>query len=295
MIGREGDGAGRIEDDSRLARRHARISRDRNDQVLIEDLESEDGVYINGVRIDEQPLTIGDVIQLGETSLELRLDQSEVSESASGDASRLARASAVLTVGSMFARTGNALRDEFPVFERVAYLNAGSDGPVPRRALERSSQRIAVVLEQGRSSDVNARHLRSIDAALRSRYAAMIGADADEIALTHGTADAISTVLWGLHLRRRDEILISDEEHMSLLAPLAAVSKRFGVDVRVAPLDELAGAVRAADAACRLLTRLLDDRARGRRRGDRRGGRTGARRRCPGCGRGAGRRSRKRL
>ena len=245
VIGREGDGAGRIEDDSRLAQRHARISRDRNDQVLIEDLESGDGVYINGVRIDEQPLTIGDVIQLGETSLELRLDHSEVSESASGDASRLARASAVLTVGSMFARTGNALRDEFPVFERVAYLNAGSDGPVPRRALERSSQRIAVVLEQGRSSDVNARQLRSIDAALRSRYAAMIGADADEIALTHGTADAISTVLWGLHLRRRDEILISDEEHMSLLAPLAAVSKRFGVDVRVAPLNELAGAVRA--------------------------------------------------
>jgi L-cysteine/cystine lyase len=116
---------------------------------------------------------------------------------------------------------------------------------VSRGALERASQRIAVVLEQGRSSDVNARHLRSIDAALRSRYAAMIGADADEIALTHGTADAISTVLWGLHLRRRDEILISDEEHMSLLAPLAAVSKRFGVDVRVAPLDELAGAVRA--------------------------------------------------
>jgi L-cysteine/cystine lyase len=49
--------------------------------------------------------------------------------------------------------------------------------------------------------------------------------------------------LWGLHLRRRDEILISDEEHLSLLAPLAAVTKKFGVDARVAPIDELAGAV----------------------------------------------------
>ena len=243
VIGSEGDAAGRIDDDSRLARRHARISRDRNDQVLIEDLESDDGVYINGVRIDEQPLTIGDVIQLGDTSIELRLEQSEVIESASNDAGRLARASAVLTVGSMFAGTDDALRRQFPVLERVAYLNAGSDGPVPSRALERSSQRIAVVLEQGRSSDVNARHLRSIDAALRSRYAGMIGGDADEIALTHGTADSISTVLWGLHLRRRDEILISDEEHVSLLAPLAAVSKRFGVDVRIVPLEDLPGAV----------------------------------------------------
>ena len=151
VIGREGDGAGRIEDDIRLARRHARISRDRNDQVMIEDLESGDGVYINGVRIDEQPLTIGDVIQLGETSLELRLDQSEVSESASGDASRLARASAVLTVGSMFARTGNALRDEFLVSKCVAYLDAGSDG---RFRGGRSTKRIGVV-QQGRSSDEN--------------------------------------------------------------------------------------------------------------------------------------------
>ncbi len=83
------------------------------------------------------------------------------------------------------------------MLERVAYLNAGSDGPVPRRALERASQRTAVVLEQGRSSDVNARQLRSIESALRSRYASTIGADADEIALTHGTADGISTVLWG--------------------------------------------------------------------------------------------------
>ena len=27
-----------------------------------------------------------------------------------------------------------ALRDEFPVLERIAYLNAGTDGPIPRAA-----------------------------------------------------------------------------------------------------------------------------------------------------------------
>ncbi|HEY1510857.1 MAG TPA: aminotransferase class V-fold PLP-dependent enzyme [Solirubrobacteraceae bacterium] len=243
VIGSEGDGPGRIENDPELSRRHARIFRDRNDQVQIEDLDSANGIYVNGVRVQNQGLAVGDVVQLGATSLELRLPDARVAQGATNDASRLARASAVLTVGSMFSSDENALRLQFPVLERVAYLNAGSDGPVPRRALERASQRTAVVLEQGRSSDVNARQLRSIESALRSRYASTIGADADEIALTHGTADGISTVLWGLHLRRRDEILTSDEEHVSLLAPLAAVSKKFGVDVRVVPLAEIANAV----------------------------------------------------
>jgi L-cysteine/cystine lyase len=29
-----------------------------------------------------------------------------------------------------------AFRDEFPVLERIAYLNAGTDGPIPRAAVE---------------------------------------------------------------------------------------------------------------------------------------------------------------
>lgn len=243
VIGREGEDAGQIETDPELSRRHARIFRDRNDQVQIEDLDSANGVYVNGVRVHDQTLAIGDVVQLGGTSLELQVPKAHVPAVAVNDASRLARASAVLTVGTMFAPGEHPLRAEFPVLEHVAYLNAGTDGPAPRRALERASQRTAVVLEQGRSSDVNARQLRTIESALRGGYAAAVGADADEIALTHGTADGISTVLWGLHLRRRDEILTSDEEHLSLLAPLAAVSKKFGVDVRAAPLDELANAV----------------------------------------------------
>ena len=245
VIGREGDGAGRIEDDSRLAQRHARISRDRNDQVLIEDLESEDGVYINGVRIDEQPLTIGDVIQLG--------------EDIARTAARSVRGERVGQRRRQPARAGQRGADGWidvrPDRQRAARRVPGIRA---RRLSERRQRRtgsaagartlLAAARGRARAGPFERReprHLRSIDAALRSRYAALIGADADEIALTHGTADAISTVLWGLHLRRRDEILISDEEHMSLLAPLAAVSKRFGVDVRVAPLDELAGAVRA--------------------------------------------------
>ncbi len=245
VIGREGEDEGRIADDPELSRRHARVGRDKHDQVRIEDLGSVNGTYVNGARVEEQVLAVGDVVQLGASSLELVMPAARPAGVAGQDRTRLAAVSGVHAIGSLLSGDDQALRAEFPVFERVVYLNAGSDGPVPRRALEAAAARMSVVLAQGRSSDVHARQLRSIEAALRAGYAAVLGCDAGEVALTRGTYDGINTVLWGLHLRRRDEILTSDEEHLSLLAPLAVAAKRFGLDVRRVPLDELAGAVGA--------------------------------------------------
>jgi L-cysteine/cystine lyase len=99
------------------------------------------------------------------------------------------------------------------------------------------------VLEHGRTGDDHARQLRSVTASLRSRYARVLGCDPDEVALTASTHDGVNTVVRGLHLRRRDELLTSDEEHPSLLVPLAAAARRYGADVRTVPFAELAGAV----------------------------------------------------
>ena len=46
--------------------------------------------------------------------------------------------------------TPMALRDEFPVLERIAYLNAGTDGPIPRAAVESARGELAAQIEQGR-------------------------------------------------------------------------------------------------------------------------------------------------
>ena len=42
------------------------------------------------------------------------------------------------------------LRAEFPVFERLAYLNAGSNGPVPRRAVEAAAESMRRQVVEGR-------------------------------------------------------------------------------------------------------------------------------------------------
>ena len=44
-----------------------------------------------------------------------------------------------------------ALRSEFPILERVAYLNAGTDGPVPRAAQEAAAREVAAEVEEGRA------------------------------------------------------------------------------------------------------------------------------------------------
>lgn len=222
---------------------HVRVSRDGNDQVLVEDRESPTGLYVNGARVRSARLAVGDTVQAGNVALELALPAVAEAQPVVHDRSMLAQATAVRTLRTLPARDEAALRAEFPVLERVAYLNAGADGPVPRRALEAAAARVGLVSDTGRAGDEHARQLRSIDAALRRRLAGLLGCGADEVALTGSTADGVNTVVSGLHLRRRDEILCSDEEHLAVRAPLAAAARRAGVDVRTVPWGALASEV----------------------------------------------------
>jgi L-cysteine/cystine lyase len=136
-----------------------------------------------------------------------------------------------------------AFRAEFPVFEQVAYMNAGSDGPVPQRSRGAAAAHVKLVLGEGRTGESYLRRLRSAHSALRSAYARILGCELDEVALTGSTADGVNTVLAGMHLRRRDEILTSDEEHLGVYAALAALARRLGVDVRRVPFQAVADEV----------------------------------------------------
>ena len=137
------------------------------------------------------------------------------------------------------------LRAEFPVFERLAYLNAGSNGPVPRRAVEAAAESMRRQAEEGRGGkehfEENAQRIDD----LRARIAALLGCAPAELALTGSPTDGVNAVLAALDLGPGDDVLTSDEEHPGLLAPLAALRERRGIGVRMAPVAELPAAVRA--------------------------------------------------
>jgi L-cysteine/cystine lyase len=137
-------------------------------------------------------------------------------------------------------------RTEFPVLERLSYLNAGTEGPVPRRAAEAVHTRVDLETTQGRCGRSYFEELMEMASRMREGYAAVLGCDASEVALTGSTTDGVNTVLSGLDLRPGDEILTSDEEHPGLLAPLGRAIRRHGVSVRIVPFRELPGAVTAS-------------------------------------------------
>ena len=134
-------------------------------------------------------------------------------------------------------------RAEFPVLERVAFLNAGTDGPVPRRAAEAAARQVEHEAEAGRAGAPHFMRVIELANGVRERLAALIGCAPEEVALTRSTTDGMNTVVAALELGPGDEVLTSDEEHPGLLAALGLARERRGVQVRVAPFGEIAAAV----------------------------------------------------
>ncbi len=136
------------------------------------------------------------------------------------------------------------LRDEFPALERLAYLNAGTAGPVPRRGVEAATESLRRQAERGRGSHDFFEEVVASDVRLRERVAQLAGAAPEEVTVTGATTDGINAALLALDLRPGDEVVTSDEEHPGLLAPLAVARKMRGIELRVVPFDELASEVR---------------------------------------------------
>lgn len=129
------------------------------------------------------------------------------------------------------------------MFERSSYLNAGTEGPVPRQAADAVGKRLELDVARGRCGRAYLDSVIEMASRLREEYAGVLGCEADDVALTGSTTDGVNTVVSGLDLRRGDEILTSDEEHPGLLAPLGLARRRHGVSVRVVPFAELPGEI----------------------------------------------------
>jgi selenocysteine lyase/cysteine desulfurase len=129
----------------------------------------------------------------------------------------------------------------FPVCSRVAYLNAGTDGPLPAAAVAAARAALESELEHGRMGDHFEQRMQA-QATLRAEYAGLMGCDPGDIALTTSASEGLGKVLAGMDLRPGDEILTSDQEHPGLIGPLLSARRR-GVQVRTAPLGDLTAAV----------------------------------------------------
>ena len=101
-----------------------------------------------------------------------------------------------------------AFRSQFPVFERVSYLNAGTEGPVPRAAAHAARTRVELEATHGRCGRPYIEGVLDLAGRLRAGYADLLGCLPADVALTGSTTDGVNTVIGGLDLRPGDEILL---------------------------------------------------------------------------------------
>ena len=139
-------------------------------------------------------------------------------------------------------------RAQFPVLERVAYLNAGSFGPLPRATIEAMQAEQARDLRYGRAGAAYIDRMFDLRTEVRARLAALVSAHPEQVALTGSTTDGCNIVLAGLDLGREDEVVTTTDEHFGLIGPLHASGAR----VVVVPPDP-----DAITAAVTPQTRLL--------------------------------------
>ena len=124
-------------------------------------------------------------------------------------------------------------------------MNAGSDGPVPRRAVAAARDEVDRQARDGRHEPYFARRAELRDRQ-RDAYAGLLGCPAGEVSLTTCTTEGIATVVAGFG--RGDRIVTSDEEHPGVYGPLAQARER-GAEVQVAPFARLHEAVEADTTA----------------------------------------------
>jgi selenocysteine lyase/cysteine desulfurase len=142
------------------------------------------------------------------------------------------------------------LRAQYPILERVAYLNAGTDGPLAAAAVAAARAELEIERDEGRTGAHFARRFE-LAGDLRAGYANVLGADVADVALATSTSEGMGLVLAGMEIGPGDEIVTSDSEHPGLLGPLKAARER-GATIRAVPLADVADAVgpQTAIVAC---------------------------------------------
>ena len=127
-----------------------------------------------------------------------------------------------------------AYRDEFPVLGRKAYLISASLGPVSTRARRYLDDYMDVWAEEGAPDPVWMEHIIPQMGRLKDTFAALVGAERQELAITLNVSLALSTVLSCIDWSTRRKIVLTEldfptDGHVSI------AQERFGAEVVFLP------------------------------------------------------------
>jgi selenocysteine lyase/cysteine desulfurase len=116
----------------------------------------------------------------------------------------------------------DAIRGNFNLPKQI-YLNTGTLGLISKTAL-------ADVQERMERLSVG---YYAVEDDVRASVARLLNADVSEICLTHNTTEGINIVAQGLRLKRGDEVVLTDQEHVGNALPWLNRARIDGIKIRV--------------------------------------------------------------
>jgi L-cysteine/cystine lyase len=132
------------------------------------------------------------------------------------------------------------IRQEMPATTAHLYLNTGTFGPLPNRVSQTMQERIQFELQNGRLGAAAFEVMGKIYDNARSSSARLLNASVDEIALTDNTGEGLNIISHGFKWHEGDEVITTNHEHISLLAPLFQLRDRYGIVIRFADVGPTA-------------------------------------------------------
>jgi cysteine desulfurase/selenocysteine lyase len=135
------------------------------------------------------------------------------------------------------------VRADFPIVEGRAYLNSAYIAPIPRQVVAAGT----AFLEEKSRRPLTLNDLLGTDETLRTQFAGLVNATADEIALLFSTAEGENILAQGLDLVAGDNVVVDDLHYPTEFVLYRALEASRGIELRIARHRD--GVVDASDFA----------------------------------------------
>ncbi len=132
------------------------------------------------------------------------------------------------------------IRQQMPTTTSHIYLNTGTFGPLPDCVTQAMQECIRNDWQNGRLGAAAFEAISTIYGNARKGVASLLNANIEEIALTDNTGEGLNIISYGLDWHEGDEVITTNHEHISLLAPLYQLRDRYGIVIRFADIGSAA-------------------------------------------------------
>jgi selenocysteine lyase/cysteine desulfurase len=151
-----------------------------------------------------------------------------------------------------------AVRGEFPVDPDSLHLNHAAVGSAPRAVLDAVQKYDSLLASQPTHFYYDV--IEPMVEDVRTRLAAFLGCDREELAITRNASEGLQGVIFGLDLEPGDEVVTTTHDYSTVLDSLAQRARRDGILVTRVPFQPPADPGALLDALERALsprTKLL--------------------------------------